>query len=304
MFLPALSKREPRPTPILVDLREISREPRRFGRFWFNFRESFEMESLGVYTPPPLENHDEFAQSLQLCPTSLLSLVANGLRRYVDDIKYAGRQKGLSYDSILDFCRPYEQRAADVSDLALKRRARENAHVAHSKEDLDSASSPGGRRDSNVGGGAPVSVSTPKTATKPFVKPGASVLVRRRAGNLEYGPLQVITAGQYFLRVRNPVSGVYGRVCRKKYDVFDWRPPLASRSLNLESGVGSRSRWSSWSPRSGTWSCPILERGPVPVRPCCCSQVWNARVDPAPCFGPKVGRYRAASHHTSVRRTI
>ena len=125
------------------------------------------MESLGVYTPPPLENHDEFAQSLQLCPTSLLSLVANGLRRYVDDIKYAGRQKGLSYDLILDFCRPYDQRAADVSDLALKRRARENAHVAHSKEDLDSVSSPGGRRDSNVGGGAPVSVSTLKIATKP-----------------------------------------------------------------------------------------------------------------------------------------
>ena len=294
------------------------------------------MENLGVYTPPPLENHDEFAQSLQLCPTSLLSLVANGLRRYVDDIQYAGRQKGLSYDRILDFCSPYEQRAADVSDLALKRRARENAHVAHSKEDLDSVSSPGGRRDSNVGGGAPVSVSTPKSATKPtsscselqtaetastvnvlgkkrrrlssrkklkFVKPGASVVVRRRAGNLEYGPLQVLTAGQYFLRVRNPVSGVYGRVCRKKYDVFDWRPPLASRSLDLESGVGSRSRWSSWSPRSGTWSCPILERGPVPVRPCCCSQVWNARIDPTLCCGQKVGRYRAASHHTSVRRS-
>ena len=62
------------------------------------------MENFGVYTPPPLENHDEFAQSLQLCPTSLLSLVANGLRRYVDDIQYAGRQKGLSYDRILDFC--------------------------------------------------------------------------------------------------------------------------------------------------------------------------------------------------------
>ena len=179
----------------------------------------------------------------------------------------------------------------------------------------------GGRRNSRVGG-APVSSSSScselqaainaKTADflgKPrkrrrnrkklkYVKSGTKVVVRRWSDDEEYGPFDVITAGQHFIRVRNPVSGESGRVCRKRYGIFDWRPPRDSRSVSdLESGEGYRCQSTT---RDGAWSCPSLVCGSargVPIRPWCCRSVCDARFDPGPWFGPTIGRHDVASRH-------
>ena len=136
------------------------------------------MESFGIWTPPKLENRDDFVRSLQLCPANLLELVRNGLMRYVDDIRWAGSKNGLDFDQVFDLCGPYMQRAADVGNFVLKLGAEEKAQVAsdvsrrqvaegackvESRDSLDGVSSRGGRRDSN-GGGAPVASSASESS--------------------------------------------------------------------------------------------------------------------------------------------
>ena len=298
------------------------------------------MESFGIWTPPKLENRDDFVRSLQLCPANLLELVRNGLMRYVDDIRWAGSKNGLDVDQVFDLCGPYMQRAADVGNFVLKLGAEEKAQVAsdvsrrqvaegackaESRDSMDGESSRGGRRDSS-GGGAPVASSTFESSElkaassvknaeflgRPrkkrlnrkkvkFVKSGTKVVVRRWSDGEEFGPFDVETAGQYFLRVRNPVTGQRGRVCRKRYGTFDWRPSRASRSVDLESGEGCRSQWSSSSPRSGAWSCPSRWCGSgrnAPIRPYSCRSVCDARFDPGPWFGPIIGRCCTPNRHT------
>ena len=120
----------------------------------------------------------------------------------------------------------------------------ERARKVESRDSGDGASSRGGQRDS--GGGAPVASSASESSGfsaasfaknaeflgKPrkrrlnrkklkFVKAGTKVVVRRWADGAEFGPFDVETAGQHYLRVRNPVSEKVGRVCRKRYGTFD-----------------------------------------------------------------------------------
>ena len=288
------------------------------------------MEVLGVHAPPPLEDFDDFMRSLQSCPTNLLLLVMNGLGRYIDDVHKLGKKKGLDPDQIRDLGNPYLFRSLEVGKFIQNRATKEKlAQVApksrrqvvkssrkvESRDNVDGESSRGGRRDS--GGGAPVASSTSvssgfSTASfaknaeflgKPrkrrsnrrkikFVKTGTKVVVRRWADGAEFGPFDVETAGQYYLRVRNPVSGKSGRLCRKRFGTFDWRPPRASRSVDLESGEGCRS---GCTPRGGAWSCPGW-------RPFCCGSVCGARIDPGPWFGPVIGRSGAPYRHTLCSR--
>ena len=299
------------------------------------------MESFGILTPPKLENRDDFIRSLQLCPANLLELVRNGLMRYVDDIRWAGEKNGLDFDQVFDLCGPYMQRAAEVDSFVLKLGAEAKAQVASevsrrqvaedacevdSCDVMDGESSRGGRRDSN-GGGAPVASSTFESSElkaassvknaeflgRPrkkrsnrkkvkFVKSGTKVVVRRWSDGEEFGPFDVETAGQYFLRVRNPVSGKSGRVCRKRFGTFDWRPPRDSQSVDLESGEGSRSLCT---PRYGAWSCPSWRCGSAisaPIGPYSCRSVCDARFDPGPWFGPIIGRCGAPIRHTACFR--
>ena len=102
------------------------------------------------FDSPQLENYDALMEALQLCPTSLLSLVRNGLKRYVDKIDVVGEKIGLSCAARLERCRPFDNRANDVSDLILKRQTEQKAQEALSEETLVSVSSLGGRRDSGV----------------------------------------------------------------------------------------------------------------------------------------------------------
>ena len=199
----------------------------------------------------------------------------------------------------------------------------ENEKPVESRDSRDGVSSRGGRRDSS-GGGAPVASSTSESSgcsaarfakydeflgkqrkrrsnrkKLKFVKPGTKVVVRRWADGAEFGPFDVETAGQHFIRARNPVSGKSGRLCRQRFGTFDWRPPRASRSVDLESGEGCRSVCTS---RSGAWSCPSLRWNSaknVPIGPLCCRSVCDARFDPGPCFGPIIGRCGTPNRHTS-----
>ena len=299
------------------------------------------MEVLGELAPPPLEDRDVFMRSLQSCPTNLLALVRNGLDRYVDDIAFVGKQRGLDPAKIADLASAYvmrsieigmftenrlkEKKVTQVASSVSRRQVAEGACKAESRDSMDGESSRGGRRDSS-GGGAPVASSTFESSElkaassvknaeflgRPrkkrlnrkkvkFVKSGTKVVVRRWSDGEEFGPFDVETAGQYFLRVRNPVTGQRGRVCRKRYGTFDWRPSRASRSVDLESGEGCRSQWSSSSPRSGAWSCPSWWCGSVrnaPIGPYSCRSVCDARVDPGPWFGPIIGRCCTPNRHT------
>ena len=194
------------------------------------------------------------------------------------------------------------------------------------RENGGGARSWGGRRDSHSAGGASVESFTSKSSDVvtakvakdaeflgkarsgrrnrkklKYVKAGARVVVRRWSDKKEFGPFDVVTAGRHFVRVRNPVSGDSGRICRRKFGTFFWEPPRASRSVDPESGEEGRSLWSSWSPRSGAWSCPGFgwrSGKSVPIGPYCCRSVCRDRVDPGPWFGPIIGRYGVASYHT------
>ena len=133
-----------------------------------------------------------------------------------------------------------------------------------------------------------------------YVKPGARIVVRRRSDKVEFGPFDVITAGRHYIRVRNPVSGDGGRICRKKFGTFVWEPPRASRSVDPESGEEGRSQWSTGSPRSGAWSCPSFgwdSAKCAPVRRYGCRSVCDMRFDPGPWFGPVIGRCCSPNRH-------
>ena len=297
------------------------------------------MESFGSLAPPPLEDYDDFQRSLQLCPVKLLKFVEHGLMRYVEGIQAGGRLKGLDEAKIEQLCQPYWKRSVEVSDFEQRLRGSVKTQVTSrqslrlvavgarevdTSDSVDGVSSRGGFQDSSGGGAAvPSSTSSELQAAEiadtaeflgrprrkrlnrkklKFVKAGAKVVVRRWADGAEFGPFHVETAGHYFLRVRNPVSGQKGRVCRKKFGTFDWRPPRVSRSFYLESGEGSRSQWSSSSLRKGAWSCPSprwSSEESVPFRPYCCRSVCDARFDPGPWFGPMNGRCGAPNRHTS-----
>ena len=208
--------------------------------------------------------------------------------------------------------------------------AKFGAGAKEKKPKTGAAKSRGGRRNSQVGGAALSETITSKGGPAEtahfsksadflgkarqkrrnrkklnFVKIGANVVVRRRTGSLEYGPLEVITAGQHYLRVRNPISGIYGRVCRKKFQTFNWGPQRASRSVILESGEAARSQSSSLSSRSGAWSCPSLKWASprnAPPGPYCCSSVLDPRFYPGHWFGPS-GRFNPCQHAAKFRRS-